>query len=237
MTAFPSFRPQSLQFLRGLARHNQKAWFENHRATYEGEVLGPLRELVEEMDVQFARFAPEIIGHPKRSIFRIYRDVRFSADKSPYKTHAAAWFYHRDASKSVGSGGGGAGFYFHLEPGASFVGGGIWMPPRESLTRIRDAIVDGHPSFERIVTARPFTRRFGTLSDEAMLKRLPRGFTEETPGARWLRYQSFTVGRALADDEVLRPDLPKVLVREYTTMLPLVRWLNGALGYAPTQRR
>ncbi len=237
MTGFAGFRPQALRFLRALARNNRRAWFEAHRAEYEQEVLGPMRALVEELDVRLARIAPEIVGHPKRSVFRIYRDIRFSADKSPYKTNVAAWLYHRDADKRVGGSGGGAGFYVHVEPGASFVGGGLWMPPRESLARIRDALVRESEVFERIVTARSFTRRFGKLSEEAMLTRLPRGFSVDGPAARWLRYRSFTAGRALNDAEVLRPDLPDRLAREFEALVPLVRWLNAALGYPPALRR
>ena len=110
------FTAASLRFLRGLARNNRRDWFEAHRRDYETSVLFPMRDFVEEMDVQLARLAPEMVGDPKRSLFRIYRDVRFSTDKSPYKTHAACWFYHRDASHRVGqeAHGGGAGFYFHV---------------------------------------------------------------------------------------------------------------------------
>jgi uncharacterized protein (TIGR02453 family) len=169
------FTEAALRFLRGLKRNNTKAWFERHRSQYELEVRDPMRTLIEEMDVRLARFAPEITGHPKRSMFRIYRDIRFSKDKSPYKTHAACWFHHRDADRRVGSEaeGGGAGFYFHLEPGSSFVGGGMWMPPRQVLGRIRDGIVEDPTGFDRIVRAPRLVRRFGGLSDEAVLKRMP----------------------------------------------------------------
>jgi uncharacterized protein (TIGR02453 family) len=191
------------------------------------------------MDVRFARVAPEIVGDPRRSMFRIHRDIRFSNDKSPYKTHAACWFRHRDAAGTVGreAEGGGAGFYFHLEPGRSFVGGGVWMPPRPTLNRLRDAIADDHRGFERIVRQRAFVRRVGGLSDEDMLKRLPRGFAADHPAAAWLRFQSFTVGRPLTDQQVTSPRLPALLEREYALMLPLVRWLNAALGLPAAKRR
>src|SRR5258708_20129556 len=109
-------------FLRGLKRHNERPWFEAHRAEYEGVVKQPMRELIEEMDVRLARLAPEIIGDPKRSMFRFYRDIRFSADKSPYKTHAACWFYHRDGSRAGGreAPGGRPRVYFHIPPGVPF---------------------------------------------------------------------------------------------------------------------
>jgi predicted GIY-YIG superfamily endonuclease len=106
---FGGFRPRALTFLRQLRRNNRKPWFEQHRAEYETEVRDPMRALVEEVDVGLARVAPEITGDPRRSVFRIHRDVRFSKDKSPYKTQAAAWFYHADAGKGVGTGAGGRG--------------------------------------------------------------------------------------------------------------------------------
>jgi uncharacterized protein (TIGR02453 family) len=226
------FAPAALRFLRGLARHNAKPWFEAHREDYERDVRAPMRDLVEEMDLRFRRFAPEFTGDPQRSMFRIYRDVRFSRDKSPYKTNAACWFRHRQADQRVGSEaeGGGAGFYFHLQPGQSFVGGGIWRPPRPMLSRLRDAIADDPQGFEGIVWGNAIQRRFGGLSDEAVLKRMPRGFADDHPAARWLKFQSFTVGRRLTDAQVTSPRLPALLEADYTTMLPLVRWLNARLG-------
>src|SRR5205809_963807 len=108
------FSTATLTFLRGLKRHNDRVWFEAHRAEYEAVVKRPMRELIEEMDVRMARFAPEVVGDAKRSMFRIYRDIRFSPDKSPYKTHASCWFFHRDGSRAVGreAGGEGAGAGF-----------------------------------------------------------------------------------------------------------------------------
>src|SRR5579864_6015927 len=96
------FSSATLRFFRDLARHNNKPWFEAHRADYERDVKEPMRELIELLDVRLARFAPEITGDPKRSMFRINRDIRFSKDKSPYKTNAACWFWHRDADPRVG---------------------------------------------------------------------------------------------------------------------------------------
>lgn len=233
------FTPATLRFFRGLARHNAKPWFEVHRTDYEQEVVTPMRALIEEMDVRLARFAPELTGHPKRSMFRIYRDVRFSKDKSPYKTNAGCWFWHCDADPRVGDSaeGGGAGFYFHLQPGASFTGGGIWMPPRPLLAKLRDAIAEDPRGFERVVRQPAFVRAFGGLDDEAVLKRMPRGFAETHPAARWLKYQSFVAGRALSDREVTSARLPALLERDFARLLPLVRWLNGALGLRASARR
>ena len=230
------FTPASLRFFRGLKAHNEKAWFEAHRADYESQVREPMRALIEDMDVRFASFAPEIGGDTKRSMFRINRDIRFSKDKSPYKVHAGCWFHHRSASRSVGSDGGdgSAGFYFHLQPGESFIGAGLWMPPRPMLNKLRDAIAEKPAPF--IAMTRSLPRRYGGLSDEGALKRMPRGYSEDHPAAKWLRFQSFTCGRKLTDAQVTSAKLPDLLAREYAALLPLVRWLNGALGLPRTTR-
>jgi len=233
------FTPASLTFLRGLARNNRRDWFEAHRAEYETAILKPMREFVEEMDVRLARLAPEIVGDPKRSLFRIYRDVRFSKDKSPYKTHAACWFFHRDATHRVGqeSHGGGAGFYFHVQPGGCLDAGGIWMPPREALGKIRDAMAAKPAAFTRVVSAPATVRRFGALDEDAVLTRVPRGYDPDHPAAKWLRYQSFTLGRALSDAQVTSARLPALVAEDFAAMLPLVRWLNASLGLKPAARR
>jgi len=234
-----AFSTATLAFLRGLKRHNDRAWFEANRPAYEAEVKQPMRELIEEMDVRLTRFAPEIIGDPKRSMFRIYRDIRFSPDKSPYKTHASCWFYHRDGSRAVGreSGGGGAGFYFQIAPGDSFVGGGMWMPPRDALLRLRESIAEDPKRFGKIATDRRLVRRFGGLSEEAVLRRVPRGFAPDHPAARWLKFQSFVMGRALTDAQAVSARLPALLEADFRLMLPLVRWINGVLELRAAERR
>jgi uncharacterized protein (TIGR02453 family) len=236
---FRGFGRGALTFLRQLKRHNEREWFLAHKETFDNEVLAPLKLLVEEVDVRFGSFAPEFVGDPKRSIFRIYRDVRFSKDKSPYKTHAASWFKHQNSSQGVGSEafGAGAGFYFHLEPAASFVGGGIWMPPRPTLNQLRDSIAAKPKEFEQSMSAPAFKRRFGKLSEESMLTRLPRGFAPGHAAEKWLRYQSFTAGAELSDADILDRKLVDKIEKDFKTMLPFVRWLNQALGYRARDRR
>jgi uncharacterized protein (TIGR02453 family) len=233
------FTTKSLRFLRGLRRNNNKPWFEAHREQFENDVRTPMRELIEEMDIRFATLAPEILGNAKKSMFRINRDIRFSADKSPYKTHVACWFYHRDGGRKVGSQAedGGAGFYFHLAPGESFVGGGIWMPPRSVLNRIRAAIVEDPVGFERLLGAPALVRRFTGLDDESMLKRMPRGYPVDHPAARWLRHQSFTVGRVLKDEQVTSSRLATLLEADFESIRPLVRWINTSLGLRTANSR
>lgn len=231
-TTYTGIPPRAMTFLRGLAKNNRKEWFEEHRSDYETAVKAPMMALVEETDVRLAEITPEIVGSPKKSMFRIHRDVRFSKDKSPYKTNAACWFFHRDAGRGVGGdvAHGGAGFYFHLSPKGNFCGGGIWMPPRPALQRIRQSLVDDVEGWEEIVLSRGFKRRFGELDQEAMLSRMPRGYDESHPAAKWLRYQSFTAGTDLTVDEVHSAKLPDILGRHFEALAPMIRWLNDALG-------
>jgi uncharacterized protein (TIGR02453 family) len=241
MTTFRGFRQEVLGFLRGLKKNNRRDWFEARRETYVRELAEPMKALVEELDVRFADLAPEFVGDPKRSIFRIYRDVRFSRDKSPYKAHAALWIYHRAPGRGVGKEiDGGAGFYLHVEPGGSLVAGGLWMPPRSSLDLVRARFDRDLAGWERAVSGIAFTRRFGKLLDDengVLLKRLPRGYAEGHPAAKWLRYNSFTVHRHYDDAAILAPNLVDRTMKDFAAMVPMCRWLNRALGYLPAQRR
>ncbi|MGZ8412135.1 MAG: DUF2461 domain-containing protein [Gemmatirosa sp.] len=237
------FTPAALTYLRQLSRNNDRAWFEEHRDRYESAVRAPMLALIEEVDALLGDVAPEIVGERRRSMFRIHRDVRFAKDKSPYKTNAAIWFFHRDVQRARGGGTaggnvhGGAGFYFQIAPDECFSGGGLWMPPRPALVQVRDRLAARTLEWERIVGAPAFRRRFGALDDEAMLTRVPRGFAPEHPAAPWLRCQSFTAGRAMTAEEVTGPRLAERLVKDYAALLPMVRWLNDALGLAPVARR
>jgi uncharacterized protein (TIGR02453 family) len=166
---FDGFPTAAFTFLKGLAANNNREWFEERRDTYEQSLRAPMKALIEEMDARLAGFMPEITGTVKGSMFRIHRDIRFSKDKSPYKTNAACWFFHRDSKGNVGQDAvhGGAGLYLHLEPRACFAGGGVWMPPSPVLKRIRGALDVGHEEFNAIVKARPFRTMLGDLSTEA----------------------------------------------------------------------
>ena len=242
-TGAARFAQAALTFLRQLSRHNDREWFEEHRDRYERDVRAPMLALVEDVDALLGDVAPEIVGERRRSMFRIHRDVRFSKDKSPYKTNAAVWFFHRDVQRPRGgetAGGnvhGGAGFYFQIAPAECFTGGGLWMPPRPALAQVRDRLAARPLEWERIVRAPAFVRRFGALDAEAVLTRVPRGYAPDHPAAEWLRYQSFTAGRALTADEVTGPRLAERLVKDFAALLPMVRWLNEALGLAPAERR
>jgi uncharacterized protein (TIGR02453 family) len=240
VTGFGGFRPAAFRFLRDLGRNNEKPWFEANRHVYEEEVREPMRQLVETLDARLRSIAPEIIGDPRRSMFRIHRDVRFSRNKAPYKTNAGAWLYHRDAGRKVGTTGegGGAGFYFHIDPTTCFMAGGIWMPARPALVRIREAIAAHPTALARLTGAPAFRRRFDGLSLEATLRRVPQGFAPDHPAADWLRLQSFTARAPIERGVATSPRLVDRLCRDFALLVPLVRWLNRALGYqSPSARR
>jgi len=239
VTRFPGFRPAAFQFLRDLGWNNEKVWFEANRDVYEREVRGPMRQLVEALDARLASIAPEIVGDVKRSMFRIHRDVRFSKNKSPYKTNAGAWLYHRDAGRKVGTmgEGGGAGFYFHIDDTMCFMAGGMWMPARPALLRIREAIAAQPTALERLTNAPGFRRRFDGLSEEVKLRRVPQGFPPDHPAAEWLKLQSFTARAFIEPRVVTSSRLVDRLCRDFEVLVPLVRWLNRALGYRPAKAR
>jgi uncharacterized protein (TIGR02453 family) len=238
MPDFPGFPAASLTFLKGLRRHNRREWFEARREVYESAVRDPMRAFIEGVDIKLARLAPEVVGDPRKSMFRIHRDVRFSKDKSPYKTWASAWFYHRDAGKGVGQDAhGGAGFYFHLEPGACEIAAGLWMPEKTALAKVRNAIAEDPEGFTRILKAPAFRRTWKKLSPQAVLTRTPRGFDPEHPAEGWLRYKSFTSTILLTDLQVRSPRLVDLVAKRYASMVPLVRWLNTALGFPPVSAR
>ncbi len=167
--------------------------------------------------------------------------MRFSKDKSPYKLNAACWFFHQDSGRAVGVGagpdGGAAGFYVHLAPRECFVGGGLWMPPRPALQRIREALVERSDELERILRRPAFRSAYGELDEERMLTRVPRGFPSDSRAAPWLRHVSFTVTREMTEREMLSRNLPDRLERDFKLLLPFVRWLNHALGFGVTRRR
>ncbi len=238
---FRSLRPGVLAFLRALRKNNRRDWFEAHRETYEREVREPMKALIEELDVRFAALAPEFVADPKHSLFRIHRDVRFSKDKSPYKAHAALWVYHRAPGRGVGKEiDGGAGFYLHVEPGASLVAGGLWMPPTQSLAKVRARFDEDLAGWEKAVSASAFRRRFGRINDEddgVLLKRLPRGYAPGHRAEKWLRYKSFTAGRSYSDVEILSPKLVDRAMADFAAMVPMCRWLNRALGHLPAVSR
>src|SRR5262249_30080457 len=168
--AFSAFPKEGLQFLRLLKRNNNREWFLEHKGIYEEYVKSPIETLIQTLADDFRTFAPEMVSSTKVSAYRIYRDTRFSKDKSPYKTHVAAVFPRTGLDKHEG-----AGFYLHIAPSELLIGGGLYMPLPEELNAVRVAIAGKPEPFLRIVNSRQFRKLFGAVGGE-QLSRVPRGF-------------------------------------------------------------
>lgn len=213
----------TIKFLKQLSRNNNKPWFDEHRSDYEAA------------KADFAQFIQKVIDqHSKKDksirhlvakdcMFRINRDVRFSKNKAPYKTNMGASI-NRSGKKAEHS----AGYYFHLEPGKSFVGGGIWMPPADTLKKIRQEIDYNLKEFSGILKARSFKSVYGELDNSAefRLSRVPRGYEPENPAAEYLKYKSYLSTLAISDEDLTSKTLVTKVTKAFEALQPLIEFLN-----------
>jgi len=220
---FEGFPREGIRFLKQLKKNNNRSWFAAHKSEYETFVKLPFQSLIAALRVEFAKFAPEIEVHPKRSMFRIHRDIRFSRNKAPYKTHVAAVFHPKGHWQE------GAGYYLHLEPGEIYIGGGIYMPPNRQLRAIRRAIAERSEEFLRIIEAASFRRRFTEIEGDK-LQRVPQGFDSNHPMADWLKFKWLYAGVTWPEEKCLTSDFPIEAAKLYRQVTPLVRFLNSAIG-------
>lgn len=210
-----------MAFLRGLKANNDKAWFDAHRKEYEA-AKQDFEAFVAKLLPAFADVEPAVVGQqPKDCIYRIYRDIRFSKDKTPYKPHFSA-FFARGGRKWDG-----AGYYLHLEPGAIFAGGGLWMPEPSLLRKVRQEIDYDFPHFKSIIENKAFAAMFGKLNGEA-LSRPPQGYDAANPAIGFLKMKSFTAGHRLQDGQLTSPKAVKEVMQVFRTLQPLVQFLNRA---------
>jgi uncharacterized protein (TIGR02453 family) len=224
-STFAGFRREALQFLTDLAEHNDRAWFQPRKAEYERLLKEPMEALVAALDERFSARGIPLQADPKRSIFRIYRDTRFSKDKSPYKTNIGAslpWVEGTSGADEVAHGN---GAYLHIQPGNHFAGGGMHMPEKGRLDKLRQAIVDDPERVAAAIEDPAFLATFGPVTSHDTLKRVPPGYPADHPMADLLRYKDLTFGRRLTDDEVLSPSLPDVLVDDFATAVPVLRFV------------
>lgn len=217
------FTPDTLKFLRALKRNNDREWFRVRKDDYERHVRGPMIQVVERLATDFGRFAPEIVASPKTSLYRIYRDTRFSDDKTPLKIQVSASFRWKGLAKGEG-----AGLYLEVHPQWVWMGGGFWAPPQPQLVRIREHIADTYPEIDRIARARPFTRVLGTLEGEK-LTRVPRGFANDHPAADYLKFKQFLGGREFPPEFATTREFYPALIETYKALMPLIRFLNEPL--------
>ena len=223
-SGFPGFSKEAMQFFRGLERNNTREWFLPRKALFEEHVKAPMHRLVDTVNGALRTFAPDYVTDPAKAVYRFYRDVRFSKDKSPYKTQIAASFYHRTLA-----GHGGAGYYFAVNHKVSAIGGGIYMPPPESLLAVRNHIAEHHADFRRIVKTAAIRRLFGDIDGE-QLTRVPKGFCSEHPAADLLRYKQFLLYIELPGDLAGTAELYPAIVQRFRAIAPFLNFLNAPLA-------
>ena len=217
------FPPEALKFLRGLKRNNRREWFVAHRDEYDTFVRGPMLEIIQRLAGDLHKFAPDIVCDPKTAMYRIYRDVRFSANKAPYKTHVAASFPTRGLPKHEG-----AGLYFHVSPTEIWAGGGMYAPQTAQLHAVREHVASHAERLRTIVEAPGFRKTFGSLEGER-LQRVPRGFAKDHPAAEYLKYRQFLAGCELEPSLATSPKFYATIVNVFRQASPLIRFLNDPL--------
>jgi uncharacterized protein (TIGR02453 family) len=217
-TGFAGFRPAAFAFFAELRDHNDPAWFKPRKALYEAEVLAPFRDLIVAVGEALGQAGLPLIGDPRRGIFRIYRDVRFSPDKRLYKTHAGAVLTRSGGRRDPGV------LYIHVAPGESMVAAGFWHPDPVLLARLRRAVFADPEGF--LAIADRLAIAGSPLSSDDKLSRPPRGFeaAKGTPVAEYVGWKSFTAHRMLNDAEMQSLALVDRIVDFARTVLPLLEW-------------
>jgi uncharacterized protein (TIGR02453 family) len=218
---FAGFTPDAISFLADLADNNERSWFNPRKGDYERLLKQPLEALCAALGERFASRGIPLTADPARSPFRIYRDVRFSKDKSPYKTNVGASFPYAVGPEVER---GGVGGYFHFQPGEIFVGGGMWHPSPDRLSAFRRAIVDDRTAVQQLLGEPAFRDRFGSLHGDR-LKRMPQGYDANDPDAELLKLKDAVFSRRLSDDEALSTDLPDRLADDFAAAVPMLRFL------------
>jgi uncharacterized protein (TIGR02453 family) len=226
--AFTGFRPEAIQFLADLAQNNDRAWFQPRKADYVRLVKVPMEAMIGVLAARLAAREVPLRADPRRSPFRIYRDTRFSQDKSPYKTHIGAsfpWVEPAAGRERSDDGPHGNGGYFNFEPGEMYVGGGMWMPEKARLDAFRRTIIDDPDRVRAALEEPGFVAWFGEVRSHATLKRVPPGLPKDHPMAEMLRWKDVVFGRRLSDDDVTSRDLPDRLADCYAAAVPVFRFL------------
>jgi uncharacterized protein (TIGR02453 family) len=225
---FPGFPPEARQFLRSLARNNRREWFQPRKEIFETKIKAPMAELIEAVNAEFLSFAPAHINDPKKAIYRIYRDTRFSPDKTPYKTHLAAIFPLRGTERHSS-----AGYYFHISPKAVAIAMGAYMPGPEDLYAIRNWLAENHGEFRGAVKA--VQKLLGDLQGDS-LTRSPKGFDPEHPAADLIRRKAWFFATEMDAEMVESPKLLPEIVKRFRAGTPTIEMLNKALMQG-TRRR
>lgn len=232
----PRFTPRALRFLRALARNNDREWFKARKDQFELDLRAPMIDVIEQLDRDFRLFAPELVASPRTSLYRMYRDTRFSEDKSPLKTHIAAVFPRaglpRNQSPSL---------YLEVNARTVLIAGGLYAPDTAQLHAVREHLVANLARFRSIVESPVFRRVAGGLQGDR-LQRVPRGFDRDHPGAEYLKLRQFLAWREFPASLATTPRFYATLLRVFRATSPLVLFLGepfaaGAARSVPPRAR
>jgi uncharacterized protein (TIGR02453 family) len=218
------FTPEVFAFLAELRANNNRDWFAANKERFQKRVRDPMLRFISDLGPRLQRISTHLVADPRPSggsLFRIYRDTRFSHDKSPYKTHLGAHFSHDSAKKAPSV----PGFYFHLEPGTSFVAAGIWHPEPPALARVRDAISAGSPEWKAL-------KKSNLPIEGGTLKRPPRGFAPDHPFIEDLKRTDFVTSIRLTEKQICSPSFLPDFTGACRTMAPMVKFVARSLDLA-----
>jgi uncharacterized protein (TIGR02453 family) len=219
----PSFREEGLRFLRSLRRNNRREWFEAHKQQFERELKSPMLALIETINVAMEDFAPAHVRPPQKCMMRIYRDIRFSSDKRPYKSHVSAWWSRAGLEKTSGG-----GYYMHISPDEVLIAAGVYMPEREQLLAIRRYLAVHHAEVRGLLKDRKLRRTMEAFSG-VPLTRPPKGFPKDHPAMDLLLCRQWGVEATLAPTASLQNDFVTEVIRRFRLASPLVDALNTPL--------
>jgi uncharacterized protein (TIGR02453 family) len=218
------FGPEALRFLRGLKRNNRREWFETRRETYERELKEPMLALIERLTEGMADYAPAHMRPAGKCMFRIYRDTRFSTDKSPYKTHLGVWWARSGLEKTSGG-----GYYMHAGATEFVIAAGVYMPEKDQLLAIRRRLLEHHVEWKRLIEDKRLLRAF-KMHDPMALTRAPKGFPEDHPAMEWIKWRQWGVTAHLPAETALKPGLAEEIEKRFRLAAPLVDFLNTPLA-------
>jgi len=224
MIKYNAQRKQIFSFLNNLVQNNNREWFQKHKSDYD-LMRKNLEELVHQLAAGLAQIEPNFkFTKAGDYTFRIYRDVRFSIDKSPYKNHIGIYLINGGRKSPL------AGYYVHLQAGNSFIAGGLFRPDSKILRAVRDELYYDQKSFEKIVLAKDFQTTFGRLWSDKQLKRIPRDFPKDSLAGEWLKYKSFIAMRAFDDADFMKTDFIETTLNIFRKIKPLNDFLNNAIA-------
>lgn len=228
---FPGFAPDALEFFLQLEQNNNRDWFQPRKEHYERLVRAPMEQLVQAVNTGLMRFAPNYVTDPKKAVFRIYRDTRFSPDKTPYKTHIAATFGRRGVEKTNTG-----GYYFAISHKSVEIAGGVYHPEPPTLLAIRTHIANTHHQFRDLLATRKLKKLLGDLQGDE-LSRVPKGFQTDHPAADLLRKKDWVFFATLGPDVACSRALLAEILSRFEVVAPVIDYLNTPLRSKKAQKQ